>query len=165
MQNVFRNTRFIQGRILFKKNIVDLAMKNLLGSILICLSLAGYAQEKSDSLEIKSGQPVASDKNIRICVPSRANAIKSPPLCVIKYGKKEDKYIANFPLNLIQPNEITSLEILKDSLALAKYGEEAKNGVIMITMTKESANAFKKRLKKYKTEQRTTDSSVVREPH
>ena len=38
-------------------------------------------------------------------------------------------------LNLIQPDLIKSVTVLKDSAAIKKYGEKGKNGVLIITTT------------------------------
>ncbi len=54
---------------------------------------------------------------------------------VILNGKKIDNEI----LDLIDPSKIQSINVLKNESAKALYGEEGKNGVVMIT-TKKSAN-------------------------
>lgn len=45
------------------------------------------------------------------------------------------KYTGN--ISDIDPATIASMEILKDQKAIDKYGEEAKNGVILITSKKQ----------------------------
>ena len=44
----------------------------------------------------------------------------------------------------INPNEIESMEILKDSKAMIEYGDEGKNGVIIITLKKDNNYNFEK---------------------
>jgi len=39
-------------------------------------------------------------------------------------------------MNDIDPNQIKSVEVLKGDAAVKKYGEKAKNGVILITTKK-----------------------------
>ncbi|SMO51621.1 SusC/RagA family TonB-linked outer membrane protein [Gracilimonas mengyeensis] len=46
--------------------------------------------------------------------------------------------VATNPLNFINPNDIESIEVLKDASATAMYGARASNGVVVIT-TKEGA--------------------------
>ena len=47
------------------------------------------------------------------------------------------------PLNLINPNDIESMVVLKDASATAIYGSRAANGVIMITTKKGKDREFK----------------------
>ncbi|MDX2303390.1 MAG: TonB-dependent receptor [Microscillaceae bacterium] len=44
--------------------------------------------------------------------------------------------LATNPLNFINPNDITSIEVLKDASASALYGARASNGVVVITTKK-----------------------------
>ncbi|MCG8374348.1 MAG: SusC/RagA family TonB-linked outer membrane protein [Balneolales bacterium] len=44
--------------------------------------------------------------------------------------------VANNPFNFINPNDIQSIEILKDASAAALYGARASNGVVVITTKK-----------------------------
>ena len=44
-----------------------------------------------------------------------------------------DGFIGAGDLNLIDPNDIESIEILKDAAATAMYGSRAANGVVLIT--------------------------------
>ena len=45
------------------------------------------------------------------------------------------------PLNFINPNDIASMEILKDASATAIYGSRGANGVILITTKKGRSGA------------------------
>jgi iron complex outermembrane receptor protein len=47
------------------------------------------------------------------------------------------------PLNLVNPNDIESMVVLKDASATAIYGSRAANGIIMITTKKGKNNEFK----------------------
>ena len=46
------------------------------------------------------------------------------------------------PLNVINPNDIESISILKDASATAIYGSRAANGVILITTRKGRSGEF-----------------------
>lgn len=47
-----------------------------------------------------------------------------------------DNGIASNPLNFLNPNDIASIDVLKDASATALYGSRASNGVIVITTKK-----------------------------
>ena len=55
--------------------------------------------------------------------------LENPPLIIVD-GEKMSK---DFELNSINPDEIQSMSVLKDKSAIEIYGEEGKNGVIIIT--------------------------------
>ena len=50
-----------------------------------------------------------------------------------------DTGVANNPLNFLNPNDIESIDVLKDASATALYGSRASNGVIVITTKKGKA--------------------------
>ena len=50
------------------------------------------------------------------------------------------------PLNAINPNDIESIEILKDADATAIYGSRGANGVILVTLQKKGKPQAKQRL-------------------
>jgi TonB-dependent SusC/RagA subfamily outer membrane receptor len=54
------------------------------------------------------------------------------PLMIIDGKEAEDET----SMNAIDPNHIKSVEVLKGDAAIEKYGEKAKNGVILITTKK-----------------------------
>jgi hypothetical protein len=68
-------------------------------------------------------------KNVRIgpCT-SRVNGAYHP-LIVVDGVIKEYKF-----LEAVNPNDIQSIEVLKDQKAIDRFGEKAKNGVILVTM-------------------------------
>lgn len=63
------------------------------------------------------------------------------PLMIIKH-KDKDRIIKD--INSINPDEIESIEVLKDSKAMIEYGDEGKNGVIIITLKKDNNYNFEK---------------------
>lgn len=99
-------------------------MKTLLIVFLVATCIAGQAQEK----EIKSAEEqVEKSKEL------------PQPLFVIDGVKKvisqepgEKKQDLDAALN-ISPSDIESISVLKGQDAIDKYGEEGKNGVILIT--------------------------------
>ncbi|PZV87149.1 iron complex outermembrane receptor protein [Algoriphagus aquaeductus] len=52
-----------------------------------------------------------------------------------------DTGIASNPLNFLNPNDIESIDVLKDASATALYGSRASNGVIVITTKKGKAGS------------------------
>ena len=48
----------------------------------------------------------------------------------------DGKAISSAEMGKIKPNDIESVNVLKDKKAVEKYGEKAKDGVIEITMKK-----------------------------
>lgn len=57
------------------------------------------------------------------------HGLKGKPLIVVD----EKKMPADFELNTVNPDKIESISVLKDKSAEETYGEEGKNGVIIIT--------------------------------
>lgn len=55
--------------------------------------------------------------------------LENPPLIIVD-GEKMSK---DFELNSIDPHDIQSMSVLKDKSAIDIYGDEGKNGVIIIT--------------------------------
>lgn len=87
-----------------------------------------YAQTPADS----SKREATNQQVIRlICAPS-ANSLKNPPLFVIN----ENKLSHAFLMELVNPEDIEDITILKDRESLMKYGDKAKHGVIEIKMNK-----------------------------
>jgi iron complex outermembrane receptor protein len=90
-----------------------------------------------------SGAP-GSGSRIRIRAGSTLFA-SNDPLIVVDGVPLENGGIAGSAnaLNLINPNDIESMTILKDASAAAIYGNRAANGVILITTKKGSTGALK----------------------
>ncbi|QEK51207.1 hypothetical protein FYC62_05600 [Pedobacter aquae] len=110
----------------------------LLFAIIIKLNV--FAQVKPDS--IKSSDKVV----VRMCMPSRAEMLNRPQLLYVLYFGKNQLVFRNIPLDKIKlkPQDIDSIKVLKDAIAINKYGEDAKNGVIEIKMKKEKEKIFRK---------------------
>ncbi|MGE9314120.1 TonB-dependent receptor plug domain-containing protein [Niabella sp. CJ426] len=67
---------------------------------------------------------------------SLSNPEKKP--LIIVDGDRKDK---NYDLDVISPNDIESINVLKDASAIAQFGEGAENGVISITTKGSSAKS------------------------
>lgn len=93
-------------------------------------------QEKTGSINVKGyGSTIKGEDNeVRLISQASAKAI------VIVDGKKKDKSA----FNELDPNEIASISVLKDSQATSLYGEEGKDGAIIIA-TKKGTAAITKR--------------------
>lgn len=104
---------------------------------------------KSDtslSSKYKSGTPGAG-VIVRICAP-RKGALLQPPLYVIISRNKEFKMLNNDAFKDINPQAIQAVTVLKDSAAVNKYGNEAKYGVILITVNDAKYPKLYKEIKK-----------------
>jgi TonB-dependent SusC/RagA subfamily outer membrane receptor len=99
-------------------------MKKLIVIFSLFLSVGAFAQ-KADSVK----------KDIKITSGS-ADSSTSPLVMVDGV-----KYKGN--VNSIPPKDIESIEVLKDTSSKTLYGEEAKNGVILITTKKAKKNGAK----------------------
>lgn len=102
-------------------------------------------QGKVAGVQITSngGAPGAGSR-IRIRGGSSLNA-SNDPLIVIDGVPIDNGGIGGSanPLNLINPNDIENITILKDASAAAIYGNRASNGVIIITTKKGAAGSSK----------------------
>lgn len=65
--------------------------------------------------------------------------VASSPMYIID-GKKQDKSNTS-PLKDLDQNDIASIEVLKDATANDLYGDEGKNGVIIITTKNKKASS------------------------
>ena len=61
-------------------------------------------------------------------------------------------------LNLINPNEIEKIDVLKDASATATYGDKGKNGVLIITLKDKEINSQRKLNKLYSLENDDNES-------
>jgi iron complex outermembrane receptor protein len=88
------------------------------------------------SIITNGGQP-GSGSRIRIRGGSSLNA-SNDPLIVLDGVPMDNTNVAGSPslLSTINPNDIESMNILKDASATAIYGSRASNGVIIITTKK-----------------------------
>ena len=83
-----------------------------------------------------SGEPGASQNVIIRGIGSLRSGTQ--PLYVLDgfLLDNSDNGIASNPLNFLNPNDIESIDVLKDASATALYGSRASNGVVVITTKK-----------------------------
>ncbi len=70
---------------------------------------------------------------VRVRGINSVNAGVNPLYVVDGFPLPDDFSRQNNPLNVINPNDIESIEVLKDASAAAIYGSRASNGVVIIT--------------------------------
>lgn len=101
---------------------------------------------------VSSGAP---GSNVTIRVRGTGTINNSDPLLVI------DGVPADIPLNNISPDDIASIEILKDASSAAIYGSRGANGVVLVT-TKRGANGRNSlEFKSFAGVQKATDLSLI----
>jgi TonB family protein len=88
---------------------------------------------KKDMVVLLKRDTVQKDLNVSI----RSNDNSNPEAQPIVY--LDGKRVPFEALNEISPKTIESIDVLKDKSATEKYGEEGKNGVILITSKQENA--------------------------
>jgi TonB-dependent SusC/RagA subfamily outer membrane receptor len=88
------------------------------------LSLSAFSQNEPSKIKIM--QPTKQEKS----VGSESNQ----PLMILDGKILEGQNDNN--LKKIDPNDIASVDVIKDKSAVAAYGEKGKNGVIVITSKK-----------------------------
>jgi outer membrane receptor for ferrienterochelin and colicin len=77
----------------------------------------------------KNGAVIIKPKGEKAVVTLREGMDKENPPLIIIDGKRMPK---DFNLSTLKPEEIESISVLKDKLAIETYGEDGKNGVIII---------------------------------
>ena len=77
---------------------------------------------------LKDSTGIDSKENVKFAI-SGTDVIKNKPLIFI-----DEKKVTNEKLNELNPNNIESISILKDKSAIDLYGEDGKDGVILITL-------------------------------
>jgi len=94
------------------------------------LVVMGYGISKVGAVDTTNNNPVVNKRSFKVAWrgTSSANADAKQPLVVVN-----DEVIEYSLMNLIDPNKIESVTILKDASSTLKYGEEGKNGVIIIS--------------------------------
>jgi TonB-dependent SusC/RagA subfamily outer membrane receptor len=97
--------------------------------ILVFASLGLLAFSQNESAKIKLFQPTEQKK----AVINESNQ----PLMILDGKILEGQNDSN--LNRIDPNDIASVDVIKDKNAVAAYGEKGKNGVVIITSKKYKA--------------------------
>ena len=92
-------------------------------ALLLITANSVYAQKtEPQKVDVKKTQMIVIRGNT-------ADSITGNPLYVID-GVKMDK---SFELNKIEPKDIESITVLKDASVASIYGDEGKNGVIVVT--------------------------------
>lgn len=91
-----------------------------------------------------SSQPLFVIDGLPI-LPSQSGTAGSPSLT----GVGNNTSVTSNPLNTISPNDIQSVEILKDASAVALYGSRASNGVVLITTKRGSSGESRISLNSY----------------
>ena len=86
---------------------------------------------------VKPEQKVTVDEN-KLALMDKSSFGKEPMYVL------DGKIIENTEITGLAPNKIQSITILKDASAIAKYGPEAKNGVIVIATKKDVPQKNKK---------------------
>lgn len=104
---------------------------------------------KAQTIPATAGAPAAKADSakgitIRLCMPSKSELL-NPPLYIIKSHNKEFKVK---DISILNPNAIQAISVLKDSSAINKYGNEAKNGVVLITVNDDKYPELYKEIKK-----------------
>jgi hypothetical protein len=95
--------------------------------ILICLSIVAatgvsFAQVKLEPIVVKTFKPL-------VVLNSGDKTVKFESTAQEYYYTR-----VRFSLNDIDPNQIKSIEVLKDRAAIEQYGVEAINGVIVLNL-------------------------------
>ena len=62
------------------------------------------------------------------------NPNKAFPLVVVNDVEFSDPEVGKLFMNNVSPKRVESIVVLKDKKATEKYGEKAKNGVILVTL-------------------------------
>jgi TonB-dependent SusC/RagA subfamily outer membrane receptor len=117
-------------------------MKIILLAILL-YSTCSFAQTSKvtvnkNSNGIEVSRDTAKPNQIRIvCAPSKSNV---KPLYIINGFVLADSLISQ-----INPSQIKSIDVLKNAAAMEKYGDKAKNGVVIITAKPEVIDELTKK--------------------
>jgi TonB-dependent SusC/RagA subfamily outer membrane receptor len=83
------------------------------------------------------------------------SAFSKSPLYIFKLYADDKEYNGIPLIGLIDQKDIASMEILKDKMANEQYGLKGKNGVIIITLSKDvEINQLDKLFDKYKIKQK-----------
>jgi TonB-dependent starch-binding outer membrane protein SusC len=82
---------------------------------------------------LNSNNAPGGGTNIRIRGVSSIHATNNPLIVIDGFPLKDGFNQNENPLNSLNPNDIESIEVLKDASSSAIYGAQAANGVILIT--------------------------------
>lgn len=95
----------------------------------------GYKELKLTIFGLPVTAKAKAQKRSSIGIRTTGNSKLPADVLVVVDGKA----IENDGLNAIAPDHIESLSIIKDASAIATYGDKAKNGVIIVTTKKSTA--------------------------
>ena len=84
---------------------------------------------------IKKDLPINISEDINASVNSVFVVDSEKPLIIIDGKEQTNDNI----IEILDPEKIATVNVFKDSIAIAKYGEKAKNGVVII-ITKQKTN-------------------------
>lgn len=95
---------------------------------------------KVAGVQVTTGADPGGGATIRIRGGSSLSAVNDPLIVIDGVPVASDNVSGTRnPLNLINPNDVETMTVLKDASATAIYGSRASNGVIIITTKKGSA--------------------------
>jgi len=106
------------------------------------IKLYGTEGGKNGVVLVTTKEGANAVSNVRVKVKSTGSLSGQKPLVILD-GEKTDEDV-----NAINPENIAAISVLKSETATAKYGEEGKNGVILIS-TKDYAIASESELRKF----------------
>jgi TonB-dependent SusC/RagA subfamily outer membrane receptor len=90
--------------------------------------------EKSMTIRILD-KPKTSERGVNVFSQPNVDIVNGEPLFVI-----DGKVVADDGISNLKPDDIATMEVLKNASGTAIYGEKGKNGVVVIT-TKKVAQA------------------------
>ena len=108
-------------------------MKKILFAAFLTLSFSTFCQTPDTKPRIKIYQPSQNSQ-----VNSMPLKSTIPPLLVLDGVISEFKEYSAFENKLkdLNPNDVASIDVLKDEKAVEKYGEQGVHGVIVVTTKK-----------------------------
>ncbi len=98
----------------------------------------------SNAQELASGDSEKIEIRL-VCTSSN----KKPPLYIIKYAEEEIilDSLDTKEISEIEPKHVKKVNVLKGEKAIAKYGEEGRIGVIIITVSEDGWRRYIKAMK------------------
>ena len=121
---------------------------------LLLLPLMGIALGAFAETAYVSPEDKGTKEKPEIRIRGRRSVFGKESLILVD-GRKTDK------LDSIRPERIESVTVLKDSAAMAAYGEKGKYGVILVTLKKDAGNPEEGRISLSVTEAKTVPGKSV----
>jgi hypothetical protein len=119
--------------------IVGFLMVCHLANAQVTPTIPGAPGGKTDSV---------AGKVVHICMPSKSALLQPPPLYIVKSRDKEFRVKSAKAMEFIEPNAIQTINVLRGDSITNKYGNEAKYGVIIITVKDDKYPDLYKQIKK-----------------